>query len=79
MVCDSKLDAVARVCHIGDIKEEAAQEGLAHEEHIVRLLNQHVEEVIVLDSDDEVDDVGFVARRVKGARDGRPVPLSLFV
>ena len=38
------------------IKEEAAREGLAHEEHIVRLLNQHVEEVIVLDSDDEVDD-----------------------
>ena len=29
--------------------------------------------------DDEVDDVGFEARRVKGARDGRPVPLSLFV
>ena len=38
------------------IKEEAAREGLAHEERIVRLLNQHVEEVIVLDSDDEVDD-----------------------
>jgi hypothetical protein len=38
------------------IKEEAAREGLAHEEHIVRLLNQHVEEVIVLDSDYEVDE-----------------------
>ena len=38
------------------IKEEAAREGLAREEHIVQLLNQHVEEVIVLDSDDEVDD-----------------------
>ena len=43
------------------IKEEAAREGLAREEHIVQLLNQHVEEVIVLDSGDEADD-------------GRPMP-----
>jgi hypothetical protein len=29
--------------------------------------------------DDEVDDVGFEARGVDRARDGRPLPLSLFV
>ena len=53
------------------IKEEAAREGLAHEEHIVQLLNQHVEEVIVLDSDDEADDGGRASGRAGGRVGGQ--------
>ena len=53
------------------IKEEAAREGLAREEHIVQLLNQHVEEVIVLDSDDEADDGGRASGRAGGRVGGQ--------
>jgi hypothetical protein len=46
---------------------------------MVTVLRGHEAGVVETFRDDEVDDVGFEARRVKGARDGRPVPLSLFV
>lgn len=46
---------------------------------MIPVLRGHVASVMETTRYDEVDDVGFEARRVKGARDGRPVPLFLFV